>query len=729
MSDSADVIDCAYRSDVRPGEPLELATCARALELPNVGRPCTVNVQMCLACQAGRWADVSASLALSFAKLGRAPDEPAPATLEAAIPPPAVRVAPSSPVRWAVGVRTCPRPGGTNYLPQTLDALAAAGWRDVMVFAEPGSQVPRGVPATRRAKGLGGWGSWYASAVELLLAEPEAGAYLLVEDDARIAPGARSHLEEHVLWPDGSAEQCLSLYTSGPHERDAGGKPGWHARAKWTLGSVAVVMSQAFLRRMLVDPAIANHRWAQHAPTRNTDGQIGQAAAHMGRPVWHPVPSLAWHMGHDSATWPGLAAEDHRQASSFAGWHVQPKPRPPVRVGFVAPVWHVGGMERWTISLTRLFDRSKAEPAGIAVLSNSIDPQLRAETERYCPVLRSVAELAARSDVLVVSCTSRWGDYKPPGWDGPTVLVAHGSDGWTRGVMRDSGKHCSHAAAVSTAAARVVAGACEVIPNGIDVGRCEPTAPRAELRQRFGLPAEGPVLAHVGRFQRQKNLSATLAALAELPEWTLLLVGQGPDAGRYLAEASRLGVADRCVWRNPIEQVGDAFGAADCFAFPAIPEEGFGLAMVEAWAAGLPTVSTPAGIVPEAEERHGPLVVRIGFGATPAEFAAAVRAAIDPANAATVERARQVAREFYPAERMAAAWSDYLWNVGRTSAPRRPMDFRSARLAACAGCDKWQNNACRCPKQADRVDPTTIHQIDLTCPLRKWPVPSATVAA
>ena len=104
-------------------------------------------------------------------------------------------------------------------------------------------------------------------------------------------------------------------------------------------------------------------------------------------------------------------------------------------------------------------------------------------------------------------------------------------------------------------------------------------------------------------------------------------------------------------------QVGDVLGAADVFCSPS-HSEGFGLAIVEAMAAGVPVVTTATGVVPEAEARHGPLCVRVPVGLPAAELALACLRAAAPENRPTVERARRVARTEYSAARMGADWTD-----------------------------------------------------------------------
>ncbi|GHE69776.1 glycosyltransferase [Streptomyces griseoaurantiacus] len=146
----------------------------------------------------------------------------------------------------------------------------------------------------------------------------------------------------------------------------------------------------------------------------------------------------------------------------------------------------------------------------------------------------------------------------------------------------------------------------EVVPNGIDAARFRFDAERrARTRRELGLPAEAFVVGGVGRLAPGKRFDVLVGALALLPgDVRLLLVGAGPEEGALRAAARRAGVAGRVLFAGERPAVPDGtpgpalpslLAAMDLFASPS-PEEAFGLAAVEALAAGLPVryVSCPA---------------------------------------------------------------------------------------------------------------------------------------
>ncbi|BFO21648.1 hypothetical protein SHKM778_80360 [Streptomyces sp. KM77-8] len=144
------------------------------------------------------------------------------------------------------------------------------------------------------------------------------------------------------------------------------------------------------------------------------------------------------------------------------------------------------------------------------------------------------------------------------------------------------------------------------MPNGVDLDRFRFDAERRELtRRRLGLPEGAYVVGGIGRLTRGKRFDVLVRALALLPEdhW-LLVVGGGPEEHLLRRTAHEAGVAGRVLFTGERPGVPDGTpgpdlpsltAAMDLFASPS-PEEAFGLAAVEALAAGLPVLyaSCPA---------------------------------------------------------------------------------------------------------------------------------------
>jgi len=133
---------------------------------------------------------------------------------------------------------------------------------------------------------------------------------------------------------------------------------------------------------------------------------------------------------------------------------------------------------------------------------------------------------------------------------------------------------------------------CHVIPLGIsiqDFEHCEPSA-AAAIRQQYG----DRLIVGVGRLVYYKGFEYLIRAMARVPG-KLLLIGQGPLRAELGALASELGVADRVVFLGKVDhhRLVACYHAAQVFAFPSIARsEAFGIAQIEAMAAGLPVVNT-----------------------------------------------------------------------------------------------------------------------------------------
>ncbi|HEY1775084.1 MAG TPA: glycosyltransferase [Solirubrobacteraceae bacterium] len=100
-----------------------------------------------------------------------------------------------------------------------------------------------------------------------------------------------------------------------------------------------------------------------------------------------------------------------------------------------------------------------------------------------------------------------------------------------------------------------------------------------------------PLIATVAHLVARKRHADVLEALARLPGVRYLVIGDGPERGALAALARRLGVAERVEFTGALEpaQATARAGAAWCFVMPST-EEAFGVAYVEAMAAGIPAI-------------------------------------------------------------------------------------------------------------------------------------------
>jgi glycosyltransferase involved in cell wall biosynthesis len=95
----------------------------------------------------------------------------------------------------------------------------------------------------------------------------------------------------------------------------------------------------------------------------------------------------------------------------------------------------------------------------------------------------------------------------------------------------------------------------------------------------------------VGRLLSHKNVDLMLEALAELPGVTGMIIGSGPEKQQLIALAEKLGITDRVRFEPAAtrEAVLEHLSHSRLLVFPST-REGFGLAVLEANAVGVPAL-------------------------------------------------------------------------------------------------------------------------------------------
>lgn len=262
--------------------------------------------------------------------------------------------------------------------------------------------------------------------------------------------------------------------------------------------------------------------------------------------------------------------------------------------------------------------------------------------------------------------------HKAPDWLGPPVtdalaipyVVAEGSVAGKQAGGHWATGHAASRAAIARAdrvlamtqadlpgLAGAVAEQCQLklFPPFLDTGpfvaaASTRTAARAQLAAEWRLDAGLPWLLAVAMMRADTKalsyrlLAQALDGLADLP-WQLLLVGDGEARSEVAALFARFGDRVRLPGALPAAALPSVYAAADLYVWPAC-NEAYGMALLEAQAAGVPVVAGAEGGVADVvvHDRAGLLVEP----RQPAAMASAVRALLtDPARRRSMGRAAQ----------------------------------------------------------------------------------------
>ncbi len=176
-------------------------------------------------------------------------------------------------------------------------------------------------------------------------------------------------------------------------------------------------------------------------------------------------------------------------------------------------------------------------------------------------------------------------------------------------------------------------GRSKILRNGIEVSSLQ-NAPevRAAVRRELGIPEDAKLIGHVGRFDEHKNHAFLLSCFDELCRrddgWQMVLVGDGPLRRRVMDRSEELNLRSLIADLGVRADVHRILQAMDVFLFPSL-YEGFGIALLEAQAHGLPCVASTK--VPADADAGLGLVTYMDLSAGPTAWAAEASRRVGPA--------------------------------------------------------------------------------------------------
>jgi glycosyltransferase involved in cell wall biosynthesis len=203
------------------------------------------------------------------------------------------------------------------------------------------------------------------------------------------------------------------------------------------------------------------------------------------------------------------------------------------------------------------------------------------------PILRLVATL--RRKRLVVTWHELWGKEYWQQYLGHIGLAAWLME-WLAVRLPDEIIAASTQTADRIRAATDGRAQVTVAPNGIDLQGIRNSYPAGE-------PTDVVV---VSRLIEHKRIDMLLAAIARLhavgQPVTCRIIGDGPDKAALHAQAEQLGLSSAVDFRHDVRDQKELYGlikSGRLFVFPSA-REGFGIAVLEAIACGLPIITTSA---------------------------------------------------------------------------------------------------------------------------------------
>jgi glycosyltransferase involved in cell wall biosynthesis len=200
----------------------------------------------------------------------------------------------------------------------------------------------------------------------------------------------------------------------------------------------------------------------------------------------------------------------------------------------------------------------------------------------------------------------------------PLVLKFHGDDAriypyknrFNMMLTRSMLKHAAHVITASEEMRRLlvdIGGNPETISaihTGVDTEFFSPGS-KKQSRKSLGLPTETTIFLFVGRLHPSKGINELLEVARQCPDLLFILVGSGMSVPVHPVNCKFVG-------EKIPEEVRTWMNAADCLVLPT-HTEAVPTSVMEAFACGIPAITTDVGGCPEiVEDRKNGLLVPVG---------------------------------------------------------------------------------------------------------------------
>lgn len=239
-------------------------------------------------------------------------------------------------------------------------------------------------------------------------------------------------------------------------------------------------------------------------------------------------------------------------------------------------------------------------------------------------------------------------------------------------------------------------GAMDYFQSRMDVRGWVIPNPAPTPKKSESLTSDGRTIGAVGRLVPQKGFDLLIDAFAlvadRIPDWRLVIWGEGPERTSLEAQCARLGLADRVRLPGVTCRPGEWASETDLFVLSS-RFEGWGIVVGEAMAAGLPVISFDCRWGPSEMIEHGRSGLLVPNGDVEALSEAIVKLCKDEArrNALSVEARERMA--LFGLDRILADWQRVLTEV-----------LEGRRVGACSGGHSLSSRRQKAPisRDADR---------------------------
>lgn len=302
-----------------------------------------------------------------------------------------------------------------------------------------------------------------------------------------------------------------------------------------------------------------------------------------------------------------------------------------IKIVFITSGLGVGGAEIVLLNLLRELDRSRFNPSVISLTGHgpvsdriaALGIQVhhmdfrRRPLGAFCSLVRllrrtrpTVVQTWMYHADLIGSLAARAAGIRTIAWSLHNLMLDPGArvTAWIRNLCAHLSSRlprvilsCSEATAAYHVQCGYDASRIQVIPNGFDTDHFHPDPDaRVQIRRSLGLPADAPVVLHLGRLDPLKNhagfLRAAALAAAECPDVRFLMAGKDvePKTPALAELVSELRLGARVQLLGPRSDVPRLLSACDLLVQTST-SEAFPMSLGEAMCCGLRCVATDVG--------------------------------------------------------------------------------------------------------------------------------------